>query len=230
MPYRSLPILIVDGDARVRRTFIEHFDEHGLLGIEADTCEEAISIIASRAVNMIIIDWDPQNVDTPQIASYLRSADPLLPIVAHGDEGNLDVQMSAFSCGVDDFWVKPFPLDIATAKCRAMLRRAMAVSLTEAPLQLGETTIDLRKRLVLRNDRPIKLNEKEFGIIRTLALEHGAPVRRETLIARVWGYDALPVTRTVDNYIVSLRRKIENDPSDPRFLLTVGGIGYRLNV
>ncbi|MBU3700059.1 MAG: response regulator transcription factor [Candidatus Kapabacteria bacterium] len=230
MPYRDLPILVVGGDARSRHAFLEYFQRNGLFGIEAESCSDAMKIMTRRTVNMAILDWDLPDNDAAHFASFVRSTDPLIPIIGYSEDNKLDKEIEAMSHGIDDFWHTSIPLIMATMKCRAMLRRSMAIALTEAPFQLGGVTIDLRKRLVWRDEMATTLKEKEFGIIRTLALEDGAPVRRETLIARVWGFDAPPATRTVDNYIVSLRRKIEHDPSEPQFLLTVGGIGYRLNL
>jgi DNA-binding response OmpR family regulator len=96
-------------------------------------------------------------------------------------------------------------------------------------IAFGDVTVDLHTRTVQRGEHVVELNDKEFGILRALLAEKGAPVRRQALLARVWGYESLPVTRTVDNYIVALRRKIEDDPTHPKYVLTVNGIGYRLH-
>ena len=120
-------------------------------------------------------------------------------------------------------------MSLALAKAQAMLRKHSALSLSADRIRMGDIEVDFRTRLVHRSGQRIDLSEMEYGILRTLALEDGAPVRRETLLARVWGYESAPVTRTVDNYIVALRRKLEIDPARPRYLVTVGGIGYRLN-
>lgn len=229
MPYSNLPILLVEGDEMLRYSFLEHFQRQGFFGIGAASADEALRILADRSVRMAIIDFDLPGGRGHLLADQLHVTNPQIPIVGHSSETELDAQLSAYSYGIDDLWMKPLPLSLAVAKCRAMLRRTLAETLTAAPLHLGDVTVDLRRQIVMRDHEPVALNEKELGIIRTLAMEEGAPVRRETLLAQVWGFDTRPAVRTVDNYIVSLRRKIERDPSEPQYLITVGGIGYRLN-
>jgi DNA-binding response OmpR family regulator len=228
MPYRNLPILLVEGDDELRYSFLEHLQRHGFFGIGAASAEDAIKILTNRDIRMAIIDFDLSGGRGHQLADQLHVANPKIPIVGHLSDTDLDAQLAAYSYGIDDLWMKPIPLSLAVGKCRAMLRRTLTETLTDAPLQLGDVIIDLRRQIVMRDQKPLALNEKELGIIRTLAMEHGAPVRRETLMAHVWGFDSRSAVRTVDNYIVSLRRKIERDPSEPQYLLTVGGIGYRL--
>lgn len=229
MPFRNLPILLVEGDELLRYSFLEHLQRQGFFILGASSAEDAVRILADRSVRMAIIDFDLPGGRGHLLADQLHVTNPQIPIIGHSSETDLDAQLSAYSYGIDELWMKPQPLSLAIAKCRAMLRRTLAEALTDSPLQLGDVTVDLRRQIVMRDHEPVALNEKELGIIRTLAMEEGAPVRRETLLAHVWGFDTRPAVRTVDNYIVSLRRKIERDPSEPQYLITVGGIGYRLN-
>ena len=229
MPFSSSPIVLVDDDERFRRSFVDYFRRHGLTVLEAGTVEEAESIIAERVVAMAIVDWKLPGTDGITLCTRLRLNYPQLPLILLTARADLDSQLEGFTYGIDDYWPKPYPLSLAAAKARSILRRALVHSTSEDPFMLGNVTIDLRRRVIIRNNNVYAMKDKEYGILRVLAMEDGAPVRRETLLSRVWGYDALPVTRTVDNYIVSLRRKIEEDVRSPRYLLTVGGVGYRLN-
>lgn len=228
MPFRNLPILLVDSDDRFRRTIVDYFRHHGFLIIEVASIDEADTIIRERSIDMVILDWNLPGSDGVSFCSRLRSQFPQIPIVIMTDRSDLDAQLEAYMYEVDDYWPKPYPMSLAVAKTRSILRRIKTLSTSDDPFVLGDVTIDLRKRVIIRNGEATLLGDKEYGILRALALEDGAPVRRETLLARVWGFDSLPVSRTIDNYIVALRRKIEEDPSQPQFLLTVGGIGYRL--
>ncbi len=226
---RSLSILLVDDDERFRRSFMEYFRKHGLKIVEVGSSEEAEKLIAQSHIDLAIIDWTLPGTDGVELCSKLRTLYPEMPLVILTGRADLDSQLEGFTYGADDYWTKPFPMSLALAKVQAMLRKHNALTLRSDRIRMGDVEVDFRTRLVYRKGQRVDLSEKEYGILRTLALEDGAPVRRETLLARVWGYDSVPVTRTVDNYIVALRRKLEDDPARPQYLVTVGGIGYRLN-
>lgn len=228
MNERGMLILLVDDDQRYCRSFCEYFKKHGFKVIDAGSAEEAEKIIDTTHIDLAIIDWTLPGTDGVQLCSKLRTLHPEMPLVLLTGRADLDSQLEAYTYGADDYWTKPFPMSLAVAKVHAMLRKHVALTLHADRIRMGDVEVDFRTRTVHRNGQQVDLSEKEYGILRTLALEEGAPVRRETLLARVWGYEEVPVTRTVDNYIVALRRKLENDPARPRYLVTVGGIGYRL--
>lgn len=226
---RSLSILLVDDDERFSRSFMEYFRKHGLKMVEVGSSEEAEKLIAQSHIDLAIIDWKLPGADGVELCSKLRTLYPEMPLVILTGRADLDSQLEGYTYGADDYWTKPFPMSLALAKVQAMLRKHNALTLRSDRIRMGDVEVDFRTRLVYRKGQRVDLSEKEYGILRTLALENGAPVRRETLLTRVWGYDSVPVTRTVDNYIVALRRKLEEDPARPQYLVTVGGIGYRLN-
>jgi DNA-binding response OmpR family regulator len=176
MPFRNLPILLVEGDDELRYSFLEHLQRHGFFGIGASSAEDAVRILADRRVRMAIIDFDLPGGRGHLLADQLHVTNPQIPIIGHSSETDLDAQLSAYSYGIDELWMKPQPLSLAIAKCRAMLRRTLAEALTDSPLQLGDVTVDLRRQIVMRDHEPVALNEKELGIIRTLAMEEGAPL------------------------------------------------------
>ena len=228
MEERGLLIMLVDDDERFRRSFCEYFKKHGLKIVDVGSAEEGEKVVDSTHIDLAIIDWKLPGTDGVELCSKLRTTHPEMPLVILTGRADLDSQLEGYTYGADDYWTKPFPMSLALAKSQAMLRKHVALTLRADRIRMGEVEVDFRTRTVHRNGQRVDLSEKEYGILRTLALEDGAPVRRETLLARVWGYDAVPVTRTVDNYIVNLRRKLEDDPARPRYLVTVGGIGYRL--
>ncbi|MEN9796142.1 MAG: hypothetical protein RLZZ150_1119 [Bacteroidota bacterium] len=229
MDERGMSIMLVDDDERYRRSFSEYFRKHGLKIVEVGSAEEAEKVVSHSHVDLAIIDWTLPDTDGVQLCSKLRTLYPEMPLVILTGRVDLDSQLEGYTYGADDYWTKPFPMSLALAKAQAMLRKHTALTLRADRIRMGDIEVDFRTRLVHKNGKRVDLSEKEYGILRTLALEDGAPVRRETLLARVWGYDSVPVTRTVDNYIVALRRKLEIDPARPQYLVTVGGIGYRLN-
>ncbi len=129
--------------------------------------------------------------------------------------------------GADDYITKPFSVRELLARIRAVLRRAQVQSALPAELRFGNVTVDFRRYEARKNGQPVELTRKEFGLLRVLAARSGEPVTRNDLLNEVWGYDATPTTRTVDNHVASLRAKLEDNPADPRHLFTVHGVGYK---
>ncbi|MEY3385495.1 MAG: hypothetical protein RIR53_306 [Bacteroidota bacterium] len=229
MPATILPVLLIENDDRLRRSFLEYFRRHGLSIVEAVDIDDADAVLSNTQVGMAIVDGDLPGADGASSCGRLRSANPMLPIVLMTHRVDLDSQLKGFTYGIDDYWQKPFPLSLAVAKSRALLRRISVQPASHDPFCLGSTLVDMHKRVIVRQGNVIPLKSKEYGILLTLIEAEGGPVRRDALLASVWGYRSTPVTRSVDNYIVSLRQKIEDDPRNPRYLITVGRVGYRLN-
>ena len=141
------------------------------------------------------------------------------------DLGGDDLDM-----GGDDYITKPFDLAELLARVKSLFRRQDWFRGQETPqvLTIGRAEVNLRSYQATTPDGPVDLKEKEAMILRLLVEHSGEPVSRETILDRVWGFGAYPTTRTVDNFILSLRKTIENDPRNPRHILTVHGVGYRL--
>ncbi len=225
---QNLPILLIEGDEQLRRTMTDYFRHHGLFIIEVPSIEQGVVSIGEREFSMVIVDWNINGTEAAGFCSRLRARSPQIPIIVLSDRSDLDAQLEAYTYDVDDYWPKPYPMSLAVAKVRVLLRRTHVSLTSEDPFVVGSAIVDLRRRTITKNGVIATLGDKEYGILRLLVFEEGAPVRREILLTSVWGFDSLPMSRTVDNYIVSLRRKLEDDPKRPMYLLTVGGIGYRL--
>ncbi len=138
--------------------------------------------------------------------------------------------MGGLDAGADDYLVKPFSSEELLARVRALLRRASRKSKAATSFKLGETEIDLARQTAMRGRRKIHLTAKEFAMLQLMAEAEGEPVSRERFLDVVWGYTAFPTTRTVDTHIASLRSKLEKNPGQPRWLKTVHGIGYKLEL
>src|SRR5207248_5632985 len=130
----------------------------------------------------------------------------------------------------DDYLVKPFSTEVLLARVRALLRRIQRQAKAPSKLRFGEADIDLVRQTARRGKKELHLTAKEFAMLRLMAQTPGEPVSRERFLDVVWGYAAFPTTRTVDNHIASLRGKLERNPDEPRWIKTVHGIGYKLEL
>jgi DNA-binding response OmpR family regulator len=138
-------------------------------------------------------------------------------------------RVTGLDAGADDYLVKPFSTDELLARVRALLRRAGGKRRVATALTLGDARIDFVKLAARRGRKTLRLTAKEFAVLRLLAESAGEPVTRQHFLDLVWGCTAFPTTRTVDNHIAGLRAKLEPDPETPRWILTVHGVGYRLD-
>jgi DNA-binding response OmpR family regulator len=130
--------------------------------------------------------------------------------------------------GADDYVTKPFSVRELMARVRALLRRAHPPRSLPDELRFADVVVDFRRYEARKGDRVLEMTRKEFGILRLLAARAGEVVTRDELLDEVWGYNNYPTTRTVDNHLVTLRAKLEDNPAEPRHLLTVHGVGYKL--
>jgi DNA-binding response OmpR family regulator len=132
--------------------------------------------------------------------------------------------------GADDYVTKPFSVPELLARIRAIIRRIQKAKSGDLPsdLKFGQVTVDFKCFEARKGDEVLEMSRKEFGVLRILAARPGEVITRDELLDEVWGYDQYPTTRTVDNHIALLRNKLEDDPSKPRHLLTVHGVGYKL--
>lgn len=123
---------------------------------------------------------------------------------------------------------KPFSIRELKARVKALLRRTQELKQGIEEVSFGDLHFDFKKQEARKNKQPFKLSAKEFQIVKFLAEREGEVVTRDVLLDKVWGYDVFPTTRTVDNYILSIRKKIEDDPAEPKHLITVHTSGYKL--
>ena len=159
-------------------------------------------------------------VGAPDVGAVLRAA---LEVEAH--QGDV---ASVLEGGADDYIVKPFGLRELLARIHAQLRRHGRTTSLPGPVVVGMALVDFTRHQLSRDGDLLEVSAKELELLRYLSLHRGEVVSRERLLTEVWGHQREVATRTVDNFIVRLRKKIEVDPADPRFLITVHGSGYKL--
>ena len=221
-------ILIVEDETPMRTALLETLKAEGYRVQGAADGVAGLELACTEPFDLILLDVMMPGLDGYAVCRELRKRGRDLPVLMLTAKALVDDRVAGLDSGADDYLVKPFSLKELLARVRALLRRHERGAAVPEVLELGAVRVDFKKRLVWRDGAEQPLAEKELGILRLLAAHPGETVSREKFLDVVWGYHAYPSTRTVDNFIAALRTKLEADPATPRHLITVRGIGYRL--
>ena len=218
-------VLVVEDDPGILRTVADNlrFEKYDV--ITAADGETAYVLQQQQQPDLIVLDLMLPRVSGQELCRRLRAEDvqvPVLVLTARSEEAD---RVGGLDMGADDYVTKPFSVPELMARVRALLRRSSSV--LAAMLSFGDVEIDFRRHTAVRGGRPVEMTRKEFALLRFLASREDTVVTRDELLNKVWGFEAYPVTRTVDNHIASLRAKLEADPSRPVYLQTVHGVGYK---
>jgi two-component system KDP operon response regulator KdpE len=218
-------VLVVDDEPQILRALETTLRGAGYGVVTAASGESALTQAALRPPDAIVLDLVLPGKSGTEVCRELRewSQVPILVLSAVGDERE---KVAALDAGADDYVTKPFGIDELLARLRAMLRRATPAS--EPVIAIGDLRIDLEKRAVYRNGELLQLTPHEFGLMRLLALNEGKLLTHRTILREVWGPAFQAESHYLHVYVSQLRRKIERDPTRPRYLLTEPGAGYRL--
>ena len=221
-------ILVVDDEAPMRVALEQTLRSEGFKVSTAADGEAGLELGLAEPFDLILLDVMMPKLDGFSVCKSLRHHGSKVPILMLTAKGQVDDRVTGLDSGADDYLTKPFSLKELLARVHALLRRFQRSEPIADPHPLGDGEIHFSKRRYRRADADHELTEKEVGMLKLLIEAKGEPVSRERFLERVWGYDAYPSTRTVDNFVLALRKKIEPDPSKPRHLITVRAYGYRL--
>jgi DNA-binding response OmpR family regulator len=186
---------------------------------------EAVEKIRTGRPHLILLDIMIPSLDGFEVCRSVSARRDRPPIIILSARAQQEDKIRGLELGADDYVTKPFSLDELLARIHAVLRRTQH-GIPE--LSLGEVTIDFEHMCASAKGVPIELTAREFAVLQYLAEHAGKVVTRDELLRGVWGYQEIPLTRTVDNFVARLRRKIEPDPHQPRYIRTMHGDGYSL--
>lgn len=223
--YSAESILIVEDDSALRRVLKGNLQFSGFDVETARDGEEALKKIVEFEPSLVILDIMLPKIDGHEVCRTIRLDRPELPIVmltAKGDESDI---VHGLNAGADDYVTKPFSVNELLARINAVLRRR--VQDETKILRFGECELDLEAHKLCRNGSPVALTPKEFGLLRLFARHPGRAMTRHQILDLVWGRDIAVTTRSIDNCVNTLRKKVEADPKFPKFIKTVRNIGYR---
>lgn len=223
-------ILIVDDEANMRRGLRDNLEFDGYEISEAEDGMVALEMVAKEEFNLIVLDVMMPRLDGFEVCKTLRKNGNEVPIILLTAKGEEIDKVLGLEIGADDYMQKPFSVRELTARIKAILRRTNTEKVSEGEVTIGKLTLNFKEYTAFDGEKEEKLSHKEFEIINYLHKQKNEIVDRYELLKNVWGYNEQPTTRTVDNFIVKLRQKIEIDPSNPKHILTIHGAGYKLIV
>lgn len=224
-------ILIVEDEPALQETLAYNLSRQGYTVQIAADGHSALSLARSFQPDLIVLDILLPGLDGFEVCRILRQEmnTPILMLTARDEE--ID-RVIGLEMGADDYMTKPFSMREFLARIKAQLRRIRLIrqemaQISNETLHFGNLTLDLTRREVLLDDRPLSVKPKEFDLLLFLARHRGQVLSRELILERVWGWEFSGGSRTVDVHVRWLREKIEADPADPQRIITVRGAGYR---
>jgi len=224
-------ILIVEDEETLREALKYNLEREGYAVLATGDGMSALELARTESPDLIILDIMLPGLDGFEVCRILRK-DMIVPILMLTAKDEEFDKVLGLELGADDYMTKPFSVRELKARVKAMLRRAQMHAQASAKsgtmVKVGDLSIDMERRRVEIGEAPIELKPKEFDLLAFLAQNSGKVFSRDTLLERVWGYDWAGDTRTIDVHIRWLREKIEADPARPRRLLTIRGVGYKL--
>jgi DNA-binding response OmpR family regulator len=223
-------ILLVEDDPSMRMGLEDNLRIEGYATTSVQNCRDARRAIRERQPDLVILDRMLPDGDGVELCRHLRADGFLQPIIMLTAKSEEMDKVIGLESGADDYLVNPFSLRELLARIKANMRRSGAWQNADGAVRVGAASVDFQRHRLLRDGQEIECSAREIALLRYLVERRGQVVSRDTLLEVVWGRPQDIATRTVDNFIVRLRRKIEPDPSKPRILLTVHGSGYKLVV
>jgi len=221
-------ILLVEDDPSLALGLCDTLEFEGFEVRHARTGQEGIHAARSDHPDCIILDLMLPDTNGYKVCEQLRRDDPLVPIIMLTARSQEADKIRGLDVGADDYVTKPFSVGELVARIRAIFRRMNRSTRPDAPIQIGDAEIDPTAQTLRRGRSETKLSFYEVQLLKFLHERAGTPVTRDEILDKVWGIEASPNNRTVDNFIVKLRKKLEPKPEEPKHILTVYGVGYKL--
>ena len=221
-------ILVIEDEPHIVLGLKDALEFEGFRVLAAPTGKEGMVLARQERPHVILLDLMLPDLNGYQICEEIRRQDPFLPIIMLTARSQEADKIRGLDAGADDYVTKPFSVGELIARIRALFRRTNRPSETVA-FKIGNATINVSTHALQRaGKKPENLSFYEVELLRLLFERQGQPVSREEILNKIWDIDANPTNRTIDNFIVKLRKKLEKRPDKPEHILTVYGFGYKL--
>ncbi len=220
-------VLIVEDDKAILRGLIDNLERENFEVAAAENGELGYELARKGKFDLLILDLLLPKMGGLEVCKQLRTDNVQIPILMlTGKKEEVD-KVLGLELGADDYLTKPFGVRELIARVKALLRRNSSMTTRLDECTFTDIHVDFKKQEAWKGKNPIEMSAKEYELLRYFAEREGEVISRARLLDDVWGYEVAPTTRTVDNYILSLRKKIESDPSKPKHIVTVHTAGYK---
>ena len=223
-------ILIIEDELPMRTALADCLTGEGHRVLTAADGAGGLKRALEDKPDLILLDIMMPRLDGYAVCTELRRLANPVPILMLTAKGQIEDRVKGLDVGADDYLIKPFSTDELLARVRALLRRSQKQTKPLVVLELGDTKIDFIQQQAWRKKKPLHFTVKELAMLRLMLETPSEPITRDRFLDVVWGYTSFPTTRTVDAHIASLRAKIEPNPDAPKWIQTVHGVGYRLEI
>ena len=220
-------ILIVEDEPAMVAGLRDNFEYEGYEVISAGDGAAGLERALADNPDLVVLDVMMPRMSGLDVCKQLKAQRPAMPIIMLTARGQEIDKVVGLELGADDYVTKPFSIRELMARVKAVLRRVAPVVATPEIYKFSDVEVNIRTNQVLRDGKPIELSAKEFALLAYFVAHPAETLTRDRLLDAVWGYENYPNTRTVDTHIVHLRQKVEPNPEEPRFILTVHGSGYK---
>jgi DNA-binding response OmpR family regulator len=223
-------ILLVEDDPSLALGLCDTLEFEGFHVTHARTGQDGIHSAQKEHPDCIILDLMLPDTNGYRVCELIRKDDPVVPIIMLTARSQEADKIRGLDVGADDYVTKPFSVGELVARIRAIFRRMNRSPKQDAPLRIGDAEIDPAAQVLRRGRSETMLSFYEVQLLKLLHERAGQPVSRDEILDKVWGIETASNNRTVDNFVVKLRKKLEPEPNEPRHILTVYGVGYKLVV
>lgn len=221
-------ILIIEDEPHIVMGLRDALEFEGFKVLSSGKGREGVQLASSGAPDAVILDLMLPDMNGYAVCEEIRKKSPFLPIIMLTARSQETDKIRGLDAGADDYVTKPFSVNELIARIRAIFRRASRPSASPEMLEIGEAKVNLGAHTLRSFGEEHQLSFYEVELLRLLHERVGQAVSRDEILQRIWGLDASPTNRTVDNFIVKLRKKVERTPEKPAHILTVYGFGYKL--
>jgi DNA-binding response OmpR family regulator len=225
--HRRAKILVVEDEPAMVAGLRDNFEFEGYEVITARDGIEGLERALDESPDLVVLDVMMPRMSGLEVCKQLRSKRASLPIIMLTARGQEVDKVVGLELGADDYVTKPFSIRELLARVKSVLRRTAVLPKDKEQHSFADVEVDLRRCRVLRSGKALDISSKEFDLLKYFICHSGETLSRDRLLEDVWGYENYPTTRTVDTHLVRLRQKLEPDPDQPQYFLTVHGTGYR---
>jgi DNA-binding response OmpR family regulator len=222
-------VLIVEDDEAMAVALRDGFQYEGFEVLQARDGATGLRLAQEKTVELVVLDVMLPKKSGLDVCKRIRADGNTVPIIMLTARGQEIDKVVGLKSGADDYVTKPFSFMELMARVHAVLRRARGGAGQHDSFKFGNVAVDFKSCQVVKGRKPIDLTPREFQLLKFFIEHRGQVLTRDQLLDAVWGYESIPVTRTVDTHVAKLRRSLEDDPAAPRHIITVHRVGYRFN-